>query len=169
MLSSVRRNNRNGVYDIQTNQMHYPAIMQPTHARIEQIVDGGEPEQPSASSATIFPAIKPSISRNFLVMDMHLETPPAGVSVAAYDVPFRTSRTDYEPSASADFLAPFKDLRSVPDDIRDLLPEECRQAFDDAKDKENNWFERWGNEAEVTSRREPVVDKAIVPYSMMIA
>jgi chromatin structure-remodeling complex protein RSC7 len=169
MLSAVRRANRNGVYDIQTNQMHYPAIMQPTHARIEQIVDGDEPEQQPAGSSTIFPAIKPSISRNFLVMDMHLETPPAGVSVAAYDVPFRTSRADYESSAAADFLAPFKDLRSVSDDIRDLLPEECRQAFDSAKEKENGWFDRWGNEADVTSRREPVVDKAIVPYSMMIA
>jgi chromatin structure-remodeling complex protein RSC7 len=170
MLSAVRRANLTGLYDIHTNQMHYPSIMQPTHARIEQIADGGEQEPDEASPApTIFSAIKPSISRNFLVMDTHLETPPAGVAANAYEVPFRTSQKDYEPSAAADFLSPFKGLHAIPDDIRDLLPEECRQAFDSAKDKEKTWFERWGNEAEVTSRREPVVDKAIVPYSMMIA
>ncbi|KAL2200754.1 chromatin remodelling complex Rsc7/Swp82 subunit-domain-containing protein [Corynascus similis CBS 632.67] len=171
MLSAVRRANLNGVYDIHTNQMHYPAVMQPTHARIEQIVDGegGEGVDQTPEGKTKFPPIKPSISRNFLVMDMHLETPPAGVSAAAYDVPFRTSQVDREPSAAADFLAPFKGLRAVPDEIRDLLPAECRQAFESARAKEDGWFERWGNEAEVTSRREPVVDKAIVPYSMMIA
>ncbi|KAK4153477.1 chromatin remodelling complex Rsc7/Swp82 subunit-domain-containing protein [Chaetomidium leptoderma] len=170
ILSAVRRQNLNGVYDINTNQMHYPGIMQPTHARIEQIVDHEtKPDQQDPSASATFPAIKPSISRNFLVMDTHLETPPAGVSTAAYDVPFRTSQADHRPSAAADILAPFKGLRAVPDDIRDLLPEECRQAFDGARDKEETWFSRWGNEAEVTSRREPVVDKAIVPYSMMIS
>lgn len=167
MLSAVRRANLNGVYDIHTNQMHYPRIMQPTHARIEQIVDRDDPDQPKPA-ATIFPPVKPSISRNFLIMDTHLETPPAGVAPTAYDVPFRTSQVDYESSASADFLSSFKGLRAVPDDIRDLLPEECRQAFDSAREKEETWFSRWGNEADVTSRREPVVDKAIVPYSMMI-
>jgi chromatin structure-remodeling complex protein RSC7 len=171
MLSAVRRANLNGLYDIHTNQMHYPVIMQPTHTRIEQIADGEDsPDQPAAAPpSTIFPAVKPSISRNFLIMDTHLETPPAGVAAAAYDVPFRTSRPDHEPSAAADFLSPFRGLRAVPDDIRDLLPDECRQAFDGAKDKEDGWFARWGDEAQVTSRREPVVDKAIVPYSMMIA
>jgi hypothetical protein len=93
MLSAVRRANLNGLYDIHTNQMHYPSIMQPTHARIEQIADGEEQEPDEASPApTIFSAIKPSISRNFLVMDTHLETPPAGVAPNAYEVPFRTSQ-----------------------------------------------------------------------------
>lgn len=167
MLSVVRGANLNGVYDIHTNQMHYPRIMQPTHARIEQVADGEVPEQ--APSSTIFPPVKPSISRNFLVMDTHFEAPPAGVSSAAYDVPFRTSLADYEASAAADFLSPFRGLRAVPDDVRDLLPEECRRAFDEARAKEDGWFSRWGNEAEVTSRREPIVDKAIVPYSMMLS
>ncbi|KAK3306806.1 chromatin remodelling complex Rsc7/Swp82 subunit-domain-containing protein [Chaetomium strumarium] len=166
MLSAVRRANLNGVYDIHTNQMHYPRIMQPTHVRIEQVVGREEPDQPNTS--TLFRPVKSSISRNFLIMDTHLETPPAGVSAAAYDVPFRTSPADYDASAAADFLSPFKGLRAVPDDVRDLLPEECRKAFDDAKDKEESWFARWGNEADVTSRREPVIDKAIVPYSMLV-
>lgn len=164
-LAEFRRFNQNGVYDIHTNQMHYPAVMQPTHARIEQIVDR---EDAPPNNSAVFPNVKPSISRNFLVMDTHLETPPAGVAPAAYDVPFRTPQPDYNASASADFLAPFRGLRAVSDEIRDLLPEECKKAFDEARQKEVEWFSNWGNEAENTSRREPVVDKAIVPYSMMI-
>jgi chromatin structure-remodeling complex protein RSC7 len=150
--------------------MHYPSIMQPTHARIEQINDATEPENDdNKAPSTTFPPIKPSISRNFLVMDTHLETPPAGVAAAAYEVPFRTSRADHDASAAADFLAPFKGMSAVSDDVRDLLPEECKRAFDAAREKEAAWFGRWGDEAQATARREPVVDKAIVPYSMMIA
>ncbi len=149
--------------------MHYPSIMQPTHARIEQINDSTPDDDNNTPASTTFPPIKPSISRNFLVMDTHLETPPAGIPPAAYDVPFRTSRADHDASAAADFLAPFKGMAAVPDDIRDLLPEECKKAFDAAREKEGEWFSRWGDEAQATARREPVVDKAIVPYSMMIA
>ena len=170
MLSSVRRATLNGLYDIHTNQMHYPSIMQPTHARIEQIPDRTE-EPPTTDDdtnppSTTFPPIKPSIARNFLVMDTHLETPPAGVSPAAYDVPFRTSRADHAASAAADFLAPFRGLSAVSDEIRDLLPDECRAAFDAAREHEREWFGRWGDEKDTMARRAPVVDKAIVPYPM---
>ncbi|KAK4226724.1 chromatin remodelling complex Rsc7/Swp82 subunit-domain-containing protein [Podospora fimiseda] len=164
ILTEMRRANMKGVYDIQTNQMQYPAITQPTHARIEQVVDE-ESDQPTG--ATLFPPVKPSISRNFLVMDTYMEAPPAGISPAAFEVPFRTSPADYEASAQADFLAPFKGLGAVSDEIRDLLPDECRQAFDQARKQEEAWFSKWGNEADHTSRREPIVDKAIVPYSML--
>lgn len=34
----MRRSTMNGVYDIHTNMMHYPAITQPTHARWEAIL-----------------------------------------------------------------------------------------------------------------------------------
>ncbi|KAL2267101.1 hypothetical protein VTJ83DRAFT_4378 [Remersonia thermophila] len=176
ILSAVRRNNLNGVYDIHTNQMHYPRIMQPTHARIEQVIDRDDSaskdgqRQASSSSSAVFPPLKPSIARNFLVMDMHLESPPAGVAPISYDLPFRPAagNPDHEASAAADFLAPFKGLRAVSDDIRALLPEECRRAFDAAREREEKWLERWGDEKDVTSRKEPVVDKAVVPYSMMI-
>ncbi|KAK4110236.1 hypothetical protein N656DRAFT_830878 [Canariomyces notabilis] len=169
VLTAVRRANLNGVYDIHTNQMHYPRIMQPTHARIEPVAaDKEDPNNPSDTSSSIFPPLKPAISRNFLVLDTHFETPPAGVSPVAYDVPFRTSPADAEASAAADFLAPFKGLAAVSDEIRDLLPDECRAAFDQARNQELAWFSRWGDEKDVAARREPVVDKAIVPYSMML-
>ncbi|KAK4103441.1 hypothetical protein N658DRAFT_505141 [Parathielavia hyrcaniae] len=178
ILSAVRRANLHGVYDIHTNQMQYPRIMQPTHVRIEQVADADEHDPSSSSSSTSAPTtaftpIRPSVSRNFLIMDTHLETPPAGVSAAAYDVPFNTSPSraanDREASSASDFLSPFRGLRAVPDDVRDLLPDECRRAFDGARREEDSWFARWGDEAQATSRREPVVDKAIVPYSMMVA
>lgn len=164
ILTSVRRANLNGVYDIHTNQMHYPHIIQPTHARITQVVDS-EDASPSSSD---LPPVKPSISRNFLITDVEIELPPAGISPAAYEVPFRTSPADRAASARADFLAPFKGLSVVPDDIRDLLPEECRKAFDNAVKNEEEWFGKWGDEKDTTCRREPVIDKAIVPYSMNI-
>ncbi|KAK3319080.1 chromatin remodelling complex Rsc7/Swp82 subunit-domain-containing protein [Apodospora peruviana] len=172
-LTSVRRANINGVYDIHTNSMLYPTIMQPTHARIEQVVDYEQPslrstEEDGEPVSTLFPPLKPAISRNFLVTDIVLETPPAGVAPVSYEVPFRTSPADRLASSKQDFLAPFKGLGAVPDEIRELLPEECRRAFDAAAGREEKWFERWGDEAKTTCRREPVIDKAIVPYNMTV-
>jgi chromatin structure-remodeling complex protein RSC7 len=163
----VRRQRLHGVYDIHTNQMHYPAIMQPTHARIVQVNDGDEPEQQSPSTSLLQP-VKPAVSRNFLIMDTHLQTPPAGITPSAYDVPLRTSPADRALSAQADLLSSFKGLGAVSDDIRDLLPEDCRRAFDAARGKEHEWFSHWGDEATHACRREPIVDKAIVPYTMML-
>ena len=138
--------------------------MQPTHARIEQVADSENSEPPSSS--TSFPPLKTLISRNFLVTDIHMESPPAGVSPAAYDLPFRTSAESRRLPGRADFLSPFRGLGSVPDDVRDLLPEDCRRAFDDAVTNEDQWFSTWGDESKTMCRREPVIDKAIVPYSM---
>lgn len=150
ILSAARQYQSKGIYDIHTNMMHFPAVMQPTHVRIEQLplTDG---ESPSESKT--FPDVPPRVARNFLVMDTHMETPPSGVSTSAYGV-----------TATADFLTPFRGLDAVSDDIKDLLPPECRQAFDDAAAEEQAWKGRWGKESEVTCRREPTIDKAIVPY-----
>ena len=166
-LIGARRANLNGVYNIHTNFMFYPAIMQPTHARIERVVDSEEPSETSSSSA-VFPPLKPIVSRNFLVTDIHLETPPTGISAASYDVPFRTSAPDRAMSAQSDFLSSFQGLTAVPDEIRDLLPEDCRNAFDKAIDNETRWHSRWGDEVDKASRGGLVVDKAIVPYSMAL-
>ncbi|KAK3939505.1 chromatin remodelling complex Rsc7/Swp82 subunit-domain-containing protein [Diplogelasinospora grovesii] len=166
-LTAARRANVAGVYEVNTNMMLYPAVMQPTRVRFEQVVDSdNQPEE--QPSSTKFPPLKPIVSRNFLVTDVHLETPPAGVAAASYEVPFRTSPADRNSSAQADFLASFRGLGNVSDEIRDLLPEDCRKAFDAAVKNEDEWFSKWGDEATTTCRREPVVDKAIVPYSMTL-
>lgn len=139
--------------------------MQPTAARIVQVRPDTNTDTTSTSSTT-FPALPPIVPRNFLVTDTTMETPPAGIAPAAYDVPFRTSPADYRASYRGDPLAPFRGLGSVPREVRDLLPEECRRAFDAAARREGDWFARWGDEATTKSRREPLIDKHIVPYSV---
>lgn len=167
-LTAARKANFEGVYDIHTNVIQYPAVMQPTHARIEQVPPGAASAAGivgQKSESTILPPLPPLVARNFLVTDIRLETPPTGIAAAAYDRPFRSTAPSTRDSS--DFLAPFRGLGAVPDDIKDLLPEECRKAFDQAVGNENAWLDKWGTEKDKTSRRPPVVDKAIVPYSML--
>lgn len=105
--------------------------MQPTAARIEQI-----PPSTTASTETasqVFPALSPSIPRNFMVTDTYYENPPAGISAASYDA------RGYSAAGGDDFLAPFRGLGAISDDIKDALPPECREAFDEALAREKNW------------------------------
>ncbi|KAK5987327.1 Chromatin structure-remodeling complex subunit rsc7 [Cladobotryum mycophilum] len=151
-INAIRKFNNEGVYDIHTNVMQYPANMQPTLARIEQVT----PEEEEATKgSTVFPPVPQKLARNFFVADTYLETPEAGGAPAA------AYRSD-----PADFLASFNGLGAVSNELKDLLPPECRDAFDTALQKENNWRSRWGPETTHMSRREPTIDKAIVPFSM---
>lgn len=113
--------------------MQYPTIMQPTAVRIEQI-------PPSAAASTdnaslVFPMLSPSIPRNFTVTDTYYENPPAGISAASYDA------RAYKAAGGDDFLAPFRGLSAVSDDVKDALPAECRKAFDEALAREKNWHD----------------------------
>jgi chromatin structure-remodeling complex protein RSC7 len=136
--------------------MMYPATMQPTSARIGQVT-GSTTQSPN------FPHLDPKIPRNFLITDIRMEMPPSGIAPASYDVPFRTAPAYRQASAQADFLASFQGLSSVPDEIKDLLPEECRKSFDAAVTQEEGWFARWGDEKTVKSRGQPLIDKDIMP------
>ncbi|KIH87118.1 chromatin structure-remodeling complex protein RSC7 [Sporothrix brasiliensis 5110] len=178
MLTAARGTTLAGVYDIHTNLVQYPASMQPQRARAVLVQDGaeavaGDGADADADATTAFPALSPLVARNFYVADMHLETPPAGIAPAAYDR-YRIdddgggNNNNAVDNKQADLLAPFQGLAAVPDDIRALLPAECRAAFDAAVDKEQAWFGQWGPEATSMSRREPVIDKAIVPYAMTL-
>ncbi|PHH87592.1 hypothetical protein CDD83_8658 [Cordyceps sp. RAO-2017] len=151
-INAIRKMNNAGVYDIHTNTMQYPAIMQPTLARIEQVAPGDE--QAGAGSER-FPPVPARLARNFLITDVYLESPPAGAAATALDK-----------EEAGELLASFHGLGAVPDEIKDLLPPECRQAFDKAQAQDQEWKSRWGSESEKTSRRDPIIDKAIVPYSM---
>lgn len=153
-INAIRKLNNAGVYDIHTNVMQYPATMQPTRARIEQVAP--EDEQAAADSA-IFPPVPTKMARNFFVADTYFETSSAGViSASAVD----------GTAGSPDFLASFQGLSAVSDEIKDLLPPECRAAFDGAVAKGASYRSKWGPESETMSRRQPIIDKAIVPYSM---
>ncbi|KOS20137.1 Chromatin structure-remodeling complex subunit rsc7 [Escovopsis weberi] len=168
-INAIRKFNNQGVYDVHTNIVQYPAIMQPTLARIEQVGPGegegegrgergeGEGEEAAAAAkrSTVFPPVPARLARSFYIADTYLETPAAGgAPTAAYSC---------DPS---DLLAPFRGLGAVSDEVKELLPAECREAFDKALRQEREWRMRWGTEKTHTSRRDPIIDKAIVPFNM---
>ncbi|KAI6084504.1 chromatin remodelling complex Rsc7/Swp82 subunit-domain-containing protein [Hypoxylon rubiginosum] len=150
-IGAIRRLNLSGVYDVHTNMMQVPATMQPTQARFEQVRDSAAP-----SDSARFPPLDSKIPRNFKVIDTYMQTPSASLPSAIYeqrDVP--------------SFLAEFQGLGAVSKDILDELPNECRDAFFKAADKERDWKSNWGPEATMAHRRPPIIDAAIVPYSRM--
>lgn len=108
--------------------------MQPTSARIEQIPPNAG--QSETTTSQTFPLLSPSIPRNFMVTDTYCETPPAGVSSVSYD---RHASVLANTDHSSDFLAPFRGLGAISDDVKDCLPPECREAFEQALGQEKNW------------------------------
>ncbi|KAF4585358.1 Chromatin structure-remodeling complex subunit rsc7 [Ophiocordyceps camponoti-floridani] len=151
-INAIRKLNNTGVYDIHTNMMLYPAIMQPTLARIEQVAPDDEAAD---ESCQMFPPVPPRLARNFLITDTYMESPPAGAASTAL------GRV-----ASAEVNKAYDGLSAVPDEIRELLPPECRTAFDKALQQDREWKARWGPERDKMARRDPIIDKAIVPYTM---
>ncbi|KAF4633940.1 hypothetical protein G7Y89_g4179 [Cudoniella acicularis] len=156
-LGALRRTNLNGIYDPHTNIMQYPKIMQPTHARWEQIddheveanadlVNGDNQDHKQDESSSMFPPVKPIYSRNFMIVDTVYETP----SASNLGVP--------GPDGDLYDLG-FNGLSAVSDEIKAELPPECRGAFEEALAKENEWKSRWGSEGQSTHRRAPIIDK----------
>lgn len=135
-----------------TNVMQYPAMMQPTRVRIEQAAASDEG---ASKGSAKFPPVPLRMARNFIVMDTYCENAPS--NGASWPCSKETS---------ADFVASFNGLEALSDDIKDLLPPECRKALDTALEANSEFRSRWGTEKETMSRRDPVIDKAIVPYSM---
>ncbi|EEY20261.1 chromatin structure-remodeling complex protein RSC7 [Verticillium alfalfae VaMs.102] len=136
-INAIRRYQNRGIYDVHTNMMQYPSIMQPTHTRIEQVAPEDEP-----APTSVFPRLPPAVARNAQVLDIYYESAPAGMAPS--------SSSKQRPAA--DFLAPFDGLSGVSDDIKDLLPPACRAAFDRAAQREVDWAARWGNETDVCAR-----------------
>ncbi|CAF9907762.1 MAG: hypothetical protein ALECFALPRED_003868 [Alectoria fallacina] len=158
-LAIQRRQNLNGVYDVHTNVMQYPKIMQPTHARWEQVLPTSPTSRTSQIAAdqmsgvyfdglngtrghcdgrgpvanTIFPEIPSVFTRNFMISDTYYEAPPA--SVLGYPGPDE-ELLDVGPG----------ELTRVPEHLLDELPEGCRQAFVEARAVERAWKKRWGTD-----------------------
>jgi chromatin structure-remodeling complex protein RSC7 len=134
--------------------MFYPTIMQPTHAKWEQIppqpsTDSSQQQtltngsahttngEPSSSEPTIFSAVPPVVSRNYAVIDTNYTAPP--ISNAGFPGP---DGTITDPTSGS------QGLSSIPSDILDELPEDCRQAFETARAAEVGWKQQWGTEAQ---------------------
>jgi chromatin structure-remodeling complex protein RSC7 len=167
----MRNATHDGVYDTHTNMMFYPKIMQPTHARWEQVPPpdrssdmkaltngltnghhtNGTSENPAdpdtmdtseaTGHSTIFTPIPSLISRNFVAVDTHFTSPP--ISNAGYPGP---------DGAITDPTSGPNGLTSIPDDVIDELPEECRKAFEEARRTEVEWKKYWGTEAQSALR-----------------
>ncbi|KAF7918039.1 hypothetical protein BELL_0077g00220 [Botrytis elliptica] len=162
-ISAARRQNLNGIYDPHTNIMQYPRTMQPTHARWEQINDN-EPQSPSADSSTLFPPVKPFFSRNLMIVDTYMESSPSthygvpGPDGAGWDL----SAGGKSNGSAGDNLIGMDGLSGVSEDVLDVLPEDCRRAFEEAREREREWKGKWGSEVVDGGRRSVKVDKGLI-------
>lgn len=147
--------------------MQSPRIMQPTHARWEQLstpatrakrtritangssgrhvngsldrITSDAQQDGEQSSETIFPDIAPMFTRNFMISDTCLATPPlSGLGIPGPD----GEVLDIGPGGLVD----------VPEHILSELPEPCRQAFTLARAEEMKWKGSWGTEDEDGAR-----------------
>ncbi len=136
--------------------MHYPRILQPTHARWEQIDDNEaaltadhKHEEDDDESRTIFLPVDPLVSRNFRVVDTIFESAPSSL----YGLP----------GPDGDELdVGFNGLSSVPEDIKAELPPDCLKAFEEALAREKEWKSRWGTETQNGLRRPLKIDKGVI-------
>lgn len=136
--------------------MHYPRIMQPTHARWEQINDN-EPPAPSEDTPS-YPPINPIYSRNYLIVDTYMETAPS----PNYGVPGPDGAGwDLGPGLGGN-VEGMSGLCGVSQEILDTLPEDCRKAFEEEREKERMWKGRWKTESVDGARRDVKVDKGLI-------
>ena len=152
-LSTIRRKNFKGVYDVHTNMVHSPKIMQPSHAKWVEVSQGqrasdghrtlprllegpgaSDDDDQSLSNASNFPSVAPILARNFLITDVYYHTPPHSL--------LGNPGSD-EPVWNIDPLG----LTHVPDDVLAELPSECLPSFQDAVRKQSDWKSTWQGEA----------------------
>ncbi|KAI8154333.1 hypothetical protein KHU50_010587 [Colletotrichum sp. SAR 10_65] len=147
-LNAIRNLNlQKGAYDIHTNLMQQPVNTQPTRARVE-VVNPDNAADPKSS----FAAVSPAVQRNFNVVDIVYETPRAGVQSAG-------KRPDNVP----DFLQPFNGILAIGDDLKALLPPECRESLERHQAEQREFETRFGDEKDTMARGGLLIDKAIVP------
>ena len=124
ILSSARKQNSNGTYDIHTNSMQYPNHMHPTHARWEH-ADGDVGNEPPTYR---LPSLKPVYTKNFRIHDLCLETAPGSS--------FGTPGAGFAPTS----------VRSLSPQITEELPAECLEALYAAQQRESAWENKWSSE-----------------------
>lgn len=174
-IAANRRRNLNGVYEPHTNTMHYPATMQPTHARWEALVDGqgqitGRPgyvnssktamitetanddkegKDENGSEDTIFLPVEPVYAKNFLIVDTVYENPLS---------------SHLGPPGPADDTRDvgFNGLSTVTDEVLAELPPDCRTAFEKSLSAEKDWKAKWSTESVDALRRAPIIDKGLI-------
>ncbi|KAF7159798.1 hypothetical protein CNMCM5623_005187 [Aspergillus felis] len=173
LILNARRANLEGVYDIHTNAIHFPKIMQPSHARWERVpppdprvaarlakglstlsLTNGTDEAESPADHTaeeptdtepqaILSTIPPALSRRFAIHDTVFETPP----YSNMGVPGPDGDVHDLGSngliSTADSLHP----EFVGPEILAELPPECKEALVEAAAREWEWKSKWRSEA----------------------
>ena len=158
--------------------IHYPKIMQPTHAHWKQLpttmqtTDSLAPAKDQTAdistniaasqlgltdipdeanqNATIFPDLAPGIARNFMVTDTYYEGPPmSGVGIPGPD----GDLVDVGPLGLVD----------VAEEVLAELPEECMVAFLEARAAEMEWKQKWRAEDEDHARAELKISYSGIP------
>lgn len=125
-LKVIRDETMDGVYDIHTNVIQYPASTQPTHARWEEVNDEEEGVDDLSFRLS---KLDPVYARNYRIHDLCLESAPDSNMA--------------EPGL--DFQNP--GLAGISQEILNELPAECRIAFDEAAKNEFEWRSKWLNES----------------------
>jgi chromatin structure-remodeling complex protein RSC7 len=185
----VRRENLHGVYDVHTNAVHYPKIMQPTHARWERqpppdpklnstlmqgmstlrLTNGtSEAEEDPSSveeneitedSKSIFAGVPSMFSRRFVIADIQYETAESDT------LGFPGPDGDSQDIGTNGLLR--MDDRLHPEfmspDVLSDLPPECKDALVDAATREWAWKSKWQTEAADSGRTAPSKSYAWYP------
>ena len=134
--------------------MQLPKVMQPTHARWEQVSTQSSMLQDLHKNTdhlkghhshnhnqleTLFPSIPPVFTRNYMISDTYYTGPVS--ATLGYPGPDEAV-LDIGPGA----------LAQVPEHVLAALPEGCYQAFIKAKAEEEDWKKSWGDENDDTDR-----------------
>ncbi|MCJ1396896.1 hypothetical protein MMC11_000086 [Xylographa trunciseda] len=166
-LTAARAANLNGVYDIHTNQTHYPRNMQPTHCRWEA-VDPSSPPTPSlstANSASSTTSEPHALANGTTHHASPPSQPPTSPKSSTFPTPnpailssFLVADTYYlrppisnlgvpGPDGSAYDIG-LKGLSEVTDEVVACLPEECRASFLETRALEQTWRAEFGTETD---------------------
>jgi chromatin structure-remodeling complex protein RSC7 len=186
----MRRATMDGIYDVHTNTMQYPQIMQPTHARWERV-----PPSDLGNTAELMSTL--SIANKSMADAQSASAEPADSADKPDDqtqksifppVPLHTSDrylvTDmvYEspPYSNMGIPGPDGDLCNMnpnglasianlnhPEfmtpEILALLPDDCKDALIDAAAREIQWKSKWSTEALDGMRAQPSKSYAWYP------
>lgn len=135
ILAAVRRDSNQHHYDIHTNTIQFPQSLQPTHARWENaqgegVVGPSVDEDEDDQELSVFSnQLDPVYPRNFMIHDIYLSGAP--------ESRFGPPGPDNDP----------RSLSSIPDDILDELPLDCRRAVEQAQSSEKSWRSQWSTES----------------------
>lgn len=188
-LAEMRRATMGGTYDVHTNAMQYPQIMQPTHCRWEPVPPADlmtdmsslslsnkesstnanadqtntDPatsgEQAEEEHRSIFRSVPAHISDRYVVQDVIYESPP--YSNMGLPGPDGDLR-NLHPNGLASIADPTHPEFMSPEIIA-LLPEDAKEALIDSAAREVEWKSRWSNETTDGARSRPLKSYAWAP------